>query len=237
MTPPLFFIPGWCLGRGPLQPLIEALGGTFIDLPGYREQPPAADWPACIDRFAEALPTGCQLGGWSLGAMLALAVAAQVPDKVDRLLLIAGTPSFVQRDDWTAAMPAATLAEFTTAMASDPEAMLPRFVGGFNRGERDARGVTRQLLAAADPRPPVATLIQGLDWLASVDLRPAVDRLTCPTLIVQGELDPLMPAGAGEWLADALPNGQLCRVAGAAHAPFVSAATTVLAASREFLAR
>ena len=53
---------------------------------------------------------GTALGGWSLGAQMALAVAARHPDKVGKLLLVAGTASFVQRDGWPHAMPPAMLA-------------------------------------------------------------------------------------------------------------------------------
>ena len=63
------------------------------------------------------------------------------------------------------------LAEFAANVAADVEAMLPRFVGGFNRGDERAKAVTRELLERADPRPSAATLATGLDWLRDVDLR------------------------------------------------------------------
>jgi pimeloyl-[acyl-carrier protein] methyl ester esterase len=43
------------------------------------------------------------------------------------------------------------------AVAADIEAMLPRFVGGFNRGDARAKSVTRELLELADARPSGAT--------------------------------------------------------------------------------
>ena len=38
MTAPLVFLPGWCVGRGPLAAAVDALNGQFIDLPGYGEE-------------------------------------------------------------------------------------------------------------------------------------------------------------------------------------------------------
>jgi pimeloyl-[acyl-carrier protein] methyl ester esterase len=35
MTAPLFFLPGWCLGRGPLNAAVDALNGQIFDLPGH----------------------------------------------------------------------------------------------------------------------------------------------------------------------------------------------------------
>ena len=61
------------------------------------------------------------------------------------------------------------------------EAILPRFVGGFNRGDARSKDVTRQLLELADPRPPAATLTTGLNWLRDVDLRPLAPLVKAPT--------------------------------------------------------
>ena len=39
MTAPLVFLPGWCVGRGPLNAAVNALNGQFFDLPGYGSAP------------------------------------------------------------------------------------------------------------------------------------------------------------------------------------------------------
>ena len=235
MTAPLFFIPGWCLGRGPLSATVDALQGRFFDLPGYGETPLVTDFDAAADAVAAALPAGATLAGWSLGAQLALAVAARHPDKVGKLLLVAATASFVQRDGWPHAMPPDMLAEFAAGIAADVEAMLPRFVGGFNRGDAHSKEVTRQLLDLADPRPSGAVLAAGLDWLRDVDLRPELGRIAAPTLLIHGTNDPLMPLGAAETLAAAIPGARLAPFADCAHAPFVSRPDDFLAAARTFL--
>lgn len=222
MNSPLVFLPGWCLGHGPWQPTVDALGGTVIDLPGYGRAPLVEDFGLAAAALAETLVPGAVLCGWSLGAMLALAAAARAPEKVSRLVLVAGTASFVQRDGWPDAMAPAMLAEFAGAVAADVEAMLPRFVGGFNRGDERAKAVTRELLERADPRPPAATLATGLAWLRDVDLRPVAPAVTAPTLIMHGAADPLMPLAAARALADLLPSARLEIFPDSAHAPFVS---------------
>ncbi len=235
MTAPLVFLPGWCLGRGPLQATVDALDGTILDLPGYRDAALIDDFDAAVDDIAARLPAGCTLGGWSLGAQIALAIAARHPDTVGRLVLIAGTASFVQRDGWPHAMPQPTLAEFTAAIAADAEAMLPRFVGGFNRGDARAKTVTADLLQQADPRPSGAVLASGLRWLRDVDLRPELGMIQAPTLLIHGSADPLMPLGAAEMLAAAIPSATLRLFADCAHAPFTSQPAECLATIRAFL--
>ncbi|HEX6734803.1 MAG TPA: alpha/beta fold hydrolase, partial [Azonexus sp.] len=154
---PLFILPGWGLGRGPLQATAEALGGTLLDLPGYGETPAESDFDTAVTQIAERLPPGATLAGWSLGALLALAVAARNPDKVGKLLLIAGTASFTQRNGWPDAMPPAVLDDFTAAVAADAAPTLRQFVAGFNRGDARARPVSAELLRLASP-PSAAVL-------------------------------------------------------------------------------
>ena len=167
--------------------------------------------------------------------LVLLAIAARHPDKVGKLLLVAGTASFVQRDGWPHAMPPAMLAEFPAGIAADVEAMLPRFVGGFNRGDARAKSVTAELLQLADPRPSGEVLATGLRWLRDVDLRADAARVACPTLLIHGAADPLMPLGAAEALAALIPGAQLAAFAECAHAPFLSRADDFVARARSFL--
>ena len=222
MSSPLIILPGWCVGRGPLQVMAEALGGEIIDLPGYGKAPLIEDFQQAAREIARQLPAQSHLCGWSLGAQLALAIAAEAPEKVSKLVLIAGTASFVQRDGWPHAMPPEMLAEFATGVAADIEAMLPRFIGGFNRGDANAKAVTLALLKSADPRPAAPTLATGLNWLRDVDQRTMATQVKAPTLLIHGANDPLMPLAAAEALAALIPGAELAAFADCAHAPFIS---------------
>ena len=235
MSTPLVFLPGWCLGRGPLNAAVDALNGSIFDLPGYRDAPLITDFYAATDDVAARLHPGTRLCGWSLGAQMALAIAARAPEKVGKLVLIAGTASFVQREGWPHAMPPEMLAEFAADVATDIEAILPRFVGGFNRGDARSKDVTRQLLELADPRPPAATLATGLNWLRDVDLRPLAPLVRAPTLLLHGAADPLMPLPAAEALAALIPGARLEVLAGCAHASSISRPDEFLARMQAFL--
>lgn len=235
MSAPLVFLPGWCLGRTPLQAVVEALNGQIIDLPGYGNAPLITDFYAAADDIAARLQPDTTLAGWSLGAQLALAIAARHPEKLGKLILVAGTTSFVQRDGWPHAMPPDMLAEFAAGIAADAEAMLPRFVGGFNRGDARAKAVTLELLKLADPRPAGKVLMTGLNWLRDIDLRDIAPQVKAPTLLIHGGADPLMPLGAAEALAALIPGARLEAFADCAHAPFISRPDEFIATVRRFL--
>lgn len=235
MRPPFQFIPGWALGGGPWRETLADLGAEPLELPGYGRSAPAEDFFSAATRLAQALPAGAVLGGWSLGALVALAIATTVPTKVSRLILVAGTASFVRRAGWPAGLEAAVLRQFATAVAADPDTAVARFVKGFNHGDRHDRRVTRSLLQTADPLPSQAVLLQGLAWLETVDLRPLLPQLTVPTLICHGAHDPLMPLAAAETLAAAVPDCRLAVFADAAHAPFLSDPPAFCARIRDFV--
>ena len=235
MSLPCVFLPGWCVGRGPLNAAVNAFNGQFFDLPGYRNAPLITDFDAAADDAAGRMQSGTTLAGWSLGALLALAVAARHPTKVGKLLLISSTASFIQRDGWPHAMPPSMLADFAAGVAADAEAMLPRFIGGFNRGDGRAKSVTLELLKAADPRPSGEVLATGLNWLRDVDLRGLAPQVKAPTQLIHGAADPLMPLGAAEALAALIPGANLSVLDNCAHAPFMSRPDDFLAVVRKFL--
>ncbi len=238
MEPPsVTLIPGWRLGRGPLAPLADRLGAAWYDLPGYGTTPFTADFAAALIHLQTAIPAQTVLVGWSLGAMVALAAAAQRDTLIAGVVVLAGTPSFVQRSDWPHGLSPEALAEFRQSIATDEAAILPRFVDGFNRGDANAKAITAAILAAADPPPPLPVLLAGLTWLAELDLRPLLSTIACPVLVIHGENDSLIPAAAGRAIAASVVNGTYLGIDAAAHAPFLSAPDQVAAAISSFLGK
>lgn len=227
----LALIHGWGIGQAAWQPLVAALDPAIrvhlIDLPGYGRAPAN---PASFAQHAAALldtlPAGAVLCGWSLGGMLALQAACLAPERIGGLILIGATPSFTQRDDWQPAQPPALLETFTAAIAEDAAGTLQRFIALLNQGDRQARKAIRSLASAlaSAPLADTGSLLQGLDWLRDIDLRPqlaAFTTLAVPALLIHGEHDPLMPLAAAQWLQTKLTASHLEIIPGAAHAPFI----------------
>ncbi len=226
----LVLLHGWGMHSGIWDALRARLDGRFhvhaVDLPGYGGSPGSDLYTleSLADSVAAILPEAATLCGWSLGGMVALETARRYPEKVARLVLVATTPCFAQRDDWRCAMPVEVLQAFAADLASDYEGTLKRFLALQSRGDEAAKTVLRVLRDSLFQRgrPSSEALRGGLEILREGDLRSQVGEIRQPTLIIHGDRDQLTPLPAAEWLAQALPDANLTVLKGAAHAPFLS---------------
>ena len=71
--------------------------------------------------------------------------------------------------------------------------------------------------------------------LEYTDLRPALPTLLCPTLLLMGQRDQLVPAAAGIAACEQLPDGRVQVFPRAGHAPFFSHLPAFVDALRSFL--
>jgi pimeloyl-[acyl-carrier protein] methyl ester esterase len=232
------FLHGWGLSGAIWSETVARVPGATPDLPGYGATPSVSPYTAetLADALAERIAAPVDLVGWSMGGMVALALAARHPDKVARLALVGTSPRFAVGADWPRGMAPDVLAEFARSLAADYRATLSRFLSLQARGGDAAReviGLLRERMRA-QPEPNPETLAAGLELLRAVDLRDQVERVVCPTLVVHGAHDSLCPAAAGAWLAEHLQNGRLALHEHASHAPFLSHPDWFAATLKEF---
>ena len=239
--PDVVLLHGWGMHAGFWPPLAEALAKRFtvhcVDLPGHG-QSPAGDLAldVVVDALMRRFPFPVVPIAWSLGGLYALEWARRAPQHLARLVLLAVNPCFVQREDWSCAMPSATLQAFTAAFAEDAPAVLNRFVGLMAKGEAQARSLIRQwgglAQAASFDR---ASLLQGLQVLAQSDLRDIYPRLPQPILLLYGAHDGLVPTDVAHWMHGQHPLATLCLLDHCAHAPHLTQTTACLEAIANFL--
>ncbi len=238
---PLLLIHGWGMHGGIWEHVAIQLAQHFrvhcVDLPGHgfnvgrdlsRQSFVGLKPDLHLDSIVDQLSAQCNepltVCGWSLGGQIALRWAMHHPQQVNRLVLVATTPCFVQRPDWPCAMAAETLTEFSVALQEDYAQTLRRFVALQMHGsERE-----RELLADVRKRmfsrgePDGAALQHGLEILRDTDLRAQLKEIEHKTLVIAGERDRLTPPATAAYLAQALPAARLVEIKGAAHALFLS---------------
>lgn len=230
MSPaPLVLLHGWAMRPTVWAPLVRELGTdreiSALALPGHDGASPAANPTvhAWSDALLARMPPRAIVVGWSLGAMLALDLAARHPQRVSSLVLIGATPRFVATAGWPCALPAETVSAFVSGYAAAPEPTLRRFLALQAVGDSARRRVLSVLENSREDgtvwRPALA---DGLTVLADADLRAALGMITQPVQLIHGEGDALMPVDAARAMTGALPNARLDVIEACGHAPFLS---------------
>lgn len=229
--PDLVLVHGWSMHSGVWKPLVDLLAEHFrchlVDLPGHGQ----SDWhegdfelSTLLAKLAEALPEKAIWMGWSLGGMVALAMAQRYPEKVKKLILLASNPRFVQTEDWPCAMPQEVFKTFSNSLAHDPQQTLQRFIMLQAKGANQPRQVIKQLSEqlAQQHEPEPEALQAGLKCLAEWDLRDALATVNCPTQMILAENDHLIPVSLAEHVKKLQPKLRIDVIPGLGHAPFIS---------------
>ncbi len=196
--------------------LAEAREVWTLDLPGHGGAAALeASLAESADLVAAALPDGAaDLGGYSMGARVALHVALRHPDRVSRLVLLGASRGLVD-DAERAARRASDEALARHALDVGAEAFLDEWLARpmFARlpddpDERAARSRDAAGLASSLRRCGVG--VQA--WLGD-----AISAISTPTLALAGELDAKFTLEA-DAIAAAVGRGLVALVDGAGHA-------------------
>ena len=244
--PRLVMLHGWALNSHVWDDIVEPLAARFtvarVDLPGHGDSP----WPPRFDdlgslaqALAPHLETSSIVVGWSLGSLAALQLALAHPAAVRALVLVAGTPRFLNDAHWRHGVDPDVLEEFAERLRQDQEGTVRDFlalqVRGDERAMQTLRTLRRRVLDSGSTHP--AALAAGLEVLKRADLRESLSSISVPALVIAGEHDRLTPVEGSRELASGLRRARFALVEQAAHAPFISHRDVFLREVEQFLAR
>jgi pimeloyl-ACP methyl ester carboxylesterase len=193
----------------------------------YRMSQLAADLALLLMRL-QARPA--HVLGLSLGGAVAQQLALDEPQLVRSLVLVNTLPRFVSKE-WRQRLMG--LRRFVGAYLGDMDKIADdvaaRLFPKIEQSPLRLEAATR--LALNDPAAYRATL-----WaVARFDVTFLLDLITCPTLVIAGELDTTLPLAPKRLLAEGLPNARFLTIADSAHATPIDQSAVFNAAVLEFL--
>lgn len=220
---PIVLLHGWGCDSRTWQPLLPHLQQwadvIAIDLPGFGESATVSvfELDKVLALVEQCLPERAVLIGWSLGGMLALALAQRLPQKITRVITLATNAKFVASADYPSAMPHVVNRQFNQGFAKDAQATLKRFSGLLAQGDINERALLKTLRAQQSTRAVNHNWQEALALLAQLDNRATFAQLTQPGLHLFGETDALVPVAAARAVKTLSALQQFKVLAGAAH--------------------
>ncbi len=241
--PVLVMIHGWSMHSGVWRPLAERLARHFqvvcLDLPGHGRSESCQPYQlqAVTDVLADAVASEhFTLMGWSLGATVAIDMARRYPHRVEKLVLMAGNPCFVERSDWPG-VSGDVLTMFSALLLNNWRQTLTRFMALQVNGLSEGKNRLKELKAVMEqaPLPDQTALKAGLEILAGTDLREAFKDLPQPVMALFAEKDNLIPVECRTAMARLKPALKSHMLDGAGHAPFFTHAGEIESRLRQFI--
>jgi len=235
--PDLVLLHGWGLNSACWQSVVPLLSAHYrlhlIDLPGFGFSHDSHLASATLTDITAVLlkvaPANAIWLGWSLGGLCATHFALQYPQRVAALVTVASSPKFMAIAPGEDSMAWSGIAEkvlvqFQQQLQQNLVQTINRFLAIQGMGSETAKQDIKQLksLLAARPQPHEQALSNGLQLLATVDLRADLPLLTMPFYRCYGRLDALVPQATVVWMNNYLPQSPSQIFNASSHAPFIS---------------
>lgn len=195
--PELVLLHGWAFHSGIWESWVHALKHSFrvhlIDLPGFGQSagvPMAINLTDLLQQLLPILPNRAIYCGWSFGGLIAMALAIYEQKRVASIITLGSTPYFIADNHWSGISNVDFL-QFYSAILTDVTKGLQRFLL-FSLNQRSYRSFLWEI-AFRYGEPNQLALLTGLDILKTADLRLDLVNISCPSLHISGEQDPLAP--------------------------------------------
>jgi pimeloyl-ACP methyl ester carboxylesterase len=171
--------------RGPDGPSVEAPGEPTMD-----------ELAIDVEHVLDALGVSqAVIGGSSMGGYLTFALFRRAPQRFAGLVL-GNTQAPADSDEAKERRRQARALVERDGPSGLADDMLPRLLGTTTKRERP--GVVRRVRSLIEANSTEAIVGAIVAMMTRPDSRPLLPQVTCPTLILAGEEDTLMPATAAE---------------------------------------
>jgi len=226
-----------------LEPLAAQNRVIAVDLPGFggsskpRREYSAEFFVSTLREFFGQLGIGqCILAGNSFGGQIAILYTLAHPDSV-RKLLLANSGGFQRYSEQERAVVEPRFSESVLAGLT-PQINALLFGGVFTKpSEMSARYLEKQnaKLERADYKDYAYSIASSIRLSLASYLVDRFGEIRCPTLIVWGENDQVLPVVQAETAVGRLRFGELKRLTGCGHVPQLECPDRFVGAVRPFL--
>lgn len=216
----------WLTGWGMSERYYEGISALLpefqhISVDYYSEAASPQDLLANTERAVRCLRVSSDapvlIGGWSLGGMLAIGLAAS--GLADGLILLSATAKFVRSKElmelgWADAYLKAMIVGIRKDRAEVERQFEEKMIAA---GEGEA---VRNEILSLRGNWPAGALAAGLGYLREADYIESLPYINCPALLIHGTEDIICPFAASQELLGLLKRAKLHTLAGRGHAPF-----------------
>ncbi len=242
--PDLVLLHGWGLHGGIWQTIVPLLETYFtvhnVDLPGFGHSAVSNEkynLATVCHAVQSILPKSCYLMGWSLGGVVATQLAQNHPEQIKKLITVASSPCFVEKENWPYGMKAEVLNSFIDYLAEDFKGTLIKFLSIQTMGSRTQKQDIAQLKETVfiHGLPAEKALKGGLEILRDSDLLSDLKELKMPLLRIYGKLDTLVPLKSAKEVDHFSPSSESIIFKKSGHAPFLSETESFMNEVNNFL--
>lgn len=172
--------------------------------------------------------------GHSAGAMIGVLASVQRPELFRSLVLISGSPRYIDDGDYTGGFSRQAVEEMLATMEANYLAFT-RSLAPLAMGNDDRPELAEELARTfARNQERIATDFARAIFLS--DFRAELPAVSVPTLVVQPAEDPMVPAAVGHHLHSQIPGSRLALLDATGHFPHVSGPDETTRVIRDFLA-
>ena len=188
----------------------ETVGASLCNIEAY------------IEKLASQIHKPTNLVAWSMGGLLAIKLAARVPEFIQSVCFISSVPKFVCADNENAGIDYDWFNNFMSQYQQDAISTLNKFLVLQVKNDTFARPALRLLKSACVfDEYDLVECACGLELLQQQDLSEQLMNLQCKKIFIHGGRDAVVNMQAAQNAAVS-SNAQFCLVSNAGHAPHVS---------------
>ncbi|OAP59667.1 hypothetical protein AYL99_06965 [Fonsecaea erecta] len=164
--------------------------------------------------------------GFASAGHVALRFASQCPARLNKLIVLNGSPCFRQRADWPFGFEEKTISKFTAAASQGGIEALTDMVLDpalvFKDLDAPNAALLKECFAEMSYNAGLDTVLKFFTDISFDDDRALMSQISTPTLLITGSRGEEVPNGTGAFLRRTIPHASLVEIPGADHFLFAT---------------